>query len=151
MIEIERRFLVAESPPELPRPVVIEQAYLATGVASVRVRRAGDRYLLTIKAGQGMVRHEIERELDEEEFVVLWGLGTELRIAKRRFLIALDHGLVAEYDEFEGDLSGRRLVEVEFGDVEIAQAFDPPSWFGTEVTDDPRFTNRALAQHGWPD
>ena len=151
MIEIERRFLVAETPQALPVPITIEQAYLATGAASVRVRRADARFLLTIKAGGGLVRREIERELDEEEFVALWEVGTELRIAKRRFPIELGDGLVAEYDEFDGDLAGHRLVEVEFPDVEVARRFEPPSWFGDEVTDDPRFTNRTLAGQGWPD
>lgn len=150
MIEIERRFLVAEAPPDLPVPTVIEQAYLSTGPPSVRVRRAGDRFVLTIKTGTGLVRHEIERDLDADEFAVLWEVATELRIAKRRFHVDVGDGLVAEYDEFDGHLAGHRLVEVEFPDVETSRAFVAPPWFGTEVTDDPRYTNRTIARDGWP-
>ena len=29
--------------------------------------------------------------------------------------------------------------------------FEPPSWFGTEVTDDPRWGNANLARYGRPD
>ena len=39
-----------------------------------------------------------------------------------------------------------RFVE----DEAAAAAFDPPSWFGCEVTTDSRYTNASLAADGWP-
>ena len=151
MIEIERRFLVERVPDDLPTPVRIEQAYLVTEPVSVRVRRTDRARFLTIKAGSGLSRTEIERELTDEEFDALWQQPTELRIEKRRHELALGNGHTAELDLFDGDLAGRVIVEVEFSDTDAAARFDPPDWFGTEVTDDGRYTNAALARHGWPD
>jgi len=152
MIEIERRFLVDRVPETLPAPAIVEQAYLTTGPepVSVRVRRIDERRILTIKSGRGLERIEIERDLEPAEFDALWAIATELRIAKRRHRIDLGGGHVAELDLFDGDLVGRRLVEVEFASTADADAFTPPDWFGTEVTTDPRYTNAALARQGWP-
>jgi adenylate cyclase len=150
VIEIERRFLVDALPADLPEPVVIEQAYLTTVPVSLRVRRMGDRRILTIKSGSGLERTEIERDLTQPEFDALWNEATELRIEKRRHHVPLGDGWTAELDLFDGWLAGRRLVEVEFPSVEVADAFTPPAWFGREVTTDPRFTNSSLARNGWP-
>jgi adenylate cyclase len=150
MIEIERRFLVAATPDALPTPRRIEQAYLTTEPIAVRVRRVDDQHILTIKGGSGLERLEIERDLDADEFQALWDVGTELRISKRRYRIDLADGAVAELDLYDGDLSGRSIVEVEFPSVEAAERFDPPGWFGTEVTNDVRYSNAELARSGWP-
>jgi adenylate cyclase len=154
MIERERRYLVDALPtPEadLPSPQRIVQGYLTTGRVTVRVRRLDSDHILTIKTGSGRNRVEIERFLAAEEFDALWSEATELRIEKRRHRIALDGGLVAELDLFDGVLAGRRIVEVEFADDASADAFTAPCWFGREVTDDNRYTNSSLAKHGWPD
>ena len=151
MIERERRFLVASLPEPLPEPNRIEQAYVSTGPASVRVRRSDDRRILTIKTGSGRNRHEIERDLDQDEFDAIWAAATELRIAKRRHRIDIGNGLTAELDLYDGSLAGRRLVEVEFDSDDAADDFEPPDWFGDEVTEDNRYTNSSLARFGWPD
>jgi len=151
MIERERRFLVVNVPTDLPHPFRIVQGYLVTQPAAVRVRRRDDDYFLTIKTGSGMARTEIERRLEADEFEALWAVAAALRIEKRRYVIALPNGDAAELDLFDGELAGRRIVEVEFGDDADAAAFVPPDWFGREVTDDGRYTNTALATNGWPD
>lgn len=150
MIEIERRFLVATTPDVLPVPMQIEQAYVTTEPIAVRVRRLDDHHILTIKGGSGLERLEIERDLAAAEFDALWGIATELRIAKRRHRIDLGDGYIAELDLYDGELSGRSIVEVEFPDVETAGAFSPPDWFGREVTLDKRYSNAELARNGWP-
>ena len=151
MNETERRFLVGELPEDLPEPAKIEQAYLTVEPVAVRVRRTGDRRILTIKAGSGLTRTEIERDLDDDEFDSLGALGDALRLTKRRHRIELDDDHTAELDLFDGALAGRRLVEVEFADEAAADRFDPPSWFGREVTTDTRYNNASLATSGWPD
>lgn len=151
MIERERRYLVAELPGALPEPQRIRQAYLTTAPVAVRVRRLDEQLVLTIKSGSGRNRLEIERDLSADEFDALWAAATELRIEKRRHRVELPGGLVAELDLFDGDLAGRRLVEVEFDDDATADSFAAPAWFGREVTDDPRYTNSSLAANGWPD
>lgn len=151
MIERERRFLVRSIPDVLPTPHYIAQGYLSTRPASIRVRRQDGLHTLTIKTGSGLARTEIERRLDPDEFEALWGITNELQIDKRRYRIDLYGGHVAELDLFDGDLTGRRIVEVEFDSDEAAGAFDPPEWFGREVTDDGRYSNASLAAGGWPD
>lgn len=156
MIERERRFLVAVLPTELPEPHHIVQGYLMTQPAAVRVRHQDDTYTLTIKTasgktGSGLARIEIERQLEADEFDALWAVVDELRIEKRRHVIPLASGDIAELDLFDGQLAGRQIVEVEFNDDDSAAAFVPPVWFGREITDDGRYTNAALATSGWPD
>ena len=151
MIERERRFLVESLPEPLPEPNRIEQAYVSTGPASVRVRRIDDKHILTVKTGSGRNRHEIERDLTQEEFEAIWDAATELRVAKRRHRVDLGHGLTAELDLYDGSLAGHQLVEVEFDDDDAADDFEPPGWFGREVTEDNRYTNSSLARYGWPE
>lgn len=150
MIERERRFLVGDVPDRLPDGSHIVQGYLMTSPAAVRVRRRDDAYSLTVKTGTGLARTEIERSITSDEFDALWDVATDLRIEKHRHLLPLPDGLVAELDVFTGPLAGRRLVEVEFDTADAAAAFEPPAWFGREVTDDGRYTNAALARSGWP-
>lgn len=150
MIERERRFLVDELPADLGESSRIVQGYLMTSPAAIRVRRRDERCTLTIKTGHGLARNEVERDLSAAEFDALWAVADDLRIEKRRHLVPLGDGATAELDLFDGPLAGRRLVEVEFESDDDAAAFTPPAWFGREVTDDPRFTNAALARDGWP-
>jgi CYTH domain-containing protein len=42
------------------------------------------------------------------------------------------------------------VAEVEFDTEEAADTFEPPAWFGREVTDDARFKNQRLASEGAP-
>lgn len=150
MIERERRFLVDHLPVDLPAASQIDQGYLMTNPAAVRVRREHGAFTLTIKTGSGLVRTEIERSIDADEFEALWAVATELRITKRRHRVPLDDCHVAELDLFDGHLAGHRIVEVEFETDDAARSFEPPGWFGPEVTDDGRYTNASLARNGWP-
>jgi CYTH domain-containing protein len=151
--EIERKFLVAEPPADLERhpSEPLRQGYVALdGGVEVRVRRKGDRHLLTIKSGSGRVRVEEELEIDERRFDALWKLTDGRRIAKTRHRVPLGGGLTAEVDVYEGELAGLVVAEVEFDSAEDADAFAAPQWLGREVTDDPRYGNRALAVDGRP-
>ena len=56
-----------------------------------------------------------------------------------------------ELDVFSGAHDGLVLAEVEFESTEALEAFEPPEWFGPEVTDDGRYTNAGLALDGLPD
>ncbi len=150
-MEVERKFLV-NVPPSLDTTDAdeIEQGYLAIGSdAEVRVRRKGDRLLLTAKRGSGLSREEAEVELDRESFDELWRLTGGARLKKRRHV--LPHGdLKIELDVYGGDLEGLIVAEIEFRSEEEAKAFDPPGWFGEEVTGDHRFLNETLATAGAP-
>ena len=41
-------------------------------------------------------------------------------------------------------------VEVEFDSMQVADAFEPPAWFGREVTGVAAWTNASLARNGLP-
>ena len=84
--EIERKFLVDEVPEDLDidSREEIAQGYLATGDHQVRLRRQGDRPLLTAKRGHGLVRDEVEVPLEEESFERLWPLTEGRRLKKER-------------------------------------------------------------------
>lgn len=150
-MEVERKFLVRE-PPDLDgtESDEIEQGYLAIGSeGEVRVRRKGDRLVLTAKRGSGLSRDEAEVELDRADFEKLWPLTEGRRLHKRRYV--LPHGdLKIELDVYGGDLDGLRVAEIEFPSEEEAKAFEPPDWLGEDVTGDPRYLNETLARQGAP-
>lgn len=152
--EIERKFLVTGLPEDLDRhpSEPIDQGYL-TGTGEdpeIRLRRRGEKTVLTIKAGSGRTRQEEEIDLDGERFARLWPLTQGRQLRKRRHRIPLDGDLTAELDVYRDALDGLEVVEVEFPSERDADAFTAPSWFGEEVTNDRRFSNRELAEHGRP-
>ncbi len=148
-MEVERKFVVPD-PPDLEGTDAdeIEQGYLAIGAdGEVRVRRKGDRLLLTAKRGEGLSRHEAEIELDRKAFDELWPLTEGRRLHKRRHVIPHDD-LKIEVDVYAGDLEGLVVAEIEFPSEEEARAFEPPEWLGQEVTGDHRYLNETLATEG---
>jgi CYTH domain-containing protein len=146
--EIERKFLVAEMPPNLAEFAHrdIEQGYLAIAAdgVQVRLRKAGEKHTLTFKRGRANAREEREVEISPGQFAVLWP-GTEgKRLAKTRYDVPLgDH--TVEIDIYSGRHSGLIVAEVEFEDEQTASAFEPPSWLGADVTHDARYSNQLLA------
>lgn len=127
------------------------QGYLAVDrQAEVRLRKAGDRTLLTVKRGQGESRQEVEVDFDRWAFDDLWPLTEGSRVSKVRHRIDLDGGLVAEVDVYAGELDGTTVVEVEFESEGQAAGFNPPDWFGRELTGDPAWANQNLALTGKP-
>ena len=150
-MEIERKFLVPDPPPlEGTRSDPVEQGYLSLGPeGEVRLRRRGNALLLTVKRGAGLVRDEQEVELSPEQFEALWPLTEGRRLRKRRHLVEHD-GHEVELDVYEGELDSLAVAEVEFSDEAKAESFQPPPWFGEEVTGDHEYKNESLAVHGLP-
>ena len=153
-MEIERKFVLERLPDGLERHphAHIEQGYVAIDAngTELRVRRKADKRLMTVKAGAGLRRTEVERELDAEAFDALWPLTDGRRVVKTRYDVPLDGGLTAEVDVYDGALDGLLTAEVEFPDEAASEAFAPPGWLGREVTGDSRYANRALAVSGLP-
>ena len=116
----------------------------------MRLRRAGERLLLTAKRGGGLAREEAEVALSGEQFERLWPATIGRRVEKTRYEIPTVDELVIELDVYEGSLAGLRVAEVEFPDIESAGRFSAPPWFGREVTDDDAYKNRRLATDGMP-
>ncbi|MEN3283839.1 MAG: adenylate cyclase [Solirubrobacteraceae bacterium] len=153
-IEIERKFLVPETPAELDRhpSTAIEQGYLAIADdgTEVRVRRRDGSATLTVKGAGARSRVEEELEIDEERFERLWPLTEGGRIEKTRYEIPTDDGLTIELDVYAGALAGLVVAEIEFDSEDAADAFSAPDWLGREVTDDARYKNQRLASEGAP-
>ena len=151
-MEIERQFLV-DIIPALPDTFdSILQGYVSLfpeiRIRSVRPMEGLEKFYLTVKRGEGLVRDEWETEISSREFshlVECLEKGTWF-IEKRRYRLPLSDGHVAEYHRHSGHLKGFDYVEVEFDSKEEAEAFEPPYWFGREVTEDPRFSYGKLAR-----
>ena len=150
-MEIERKYLVRELPADIDcyPHTEIEQGYLCTS-PTLRVRRMGDAYILTVKEKVRGVTSAIMNR--EEEFTLSADRYEWLRakcdgnlVGKTRYRIPLAGGLTAELDLFHGAHEGLHVVEVEFPSVEAADAFVPPAWFGEDVSADPHYRNSYLA------
>ena len=152
-IEIERKFLVARLPAALAKlsGSAIRQGYIivAEDGVELRIRQKGSRFFQTIKAGEGLSRTEIEIELSHDQFQRLWPYTDGRRVSKTRYALPIGNH-TAELDRFDGDLAGLLLVEVEFSSVQASRQFEPPDWFGADVTENCRYKNRQLAVFGIP-
>ncbi|MDR1912982.1 MAG: CYTH domain-containing protein [Clostridiales bacterium] len=144
-IEIERKFLLHKIPFNLDNytQLEIEQAYVSVD-PTIRLRRIGREFFLTVKQGLALVRTEVEFPITEQQYRHLWGKIETNVIRKTRILVPLDL-LTAELDIYHGSLDGLMTVEVEFKSLEDALAFIPPNWFGEDVSQDPKYTNSMLA------
>lgn len=160
--EIERKYLVA-APPDLSAPPIagatavdIEQTYLHTaderpGSRRVRSWREGGRtrYLRTVKSpAVDGVRAEDEDEITPEEYAGLLAEADPERVPIRKTRYRFRHGgRLWELDHIVAPVE-LWLLEVEFPSVEAFRApIELPPGLGDarDVTDDPAYTNAALA------
>jgi CYTH domain-containing protein len=148
-VEIERKFLVETlTGVQLDRGVEIRQGYLAEeGDVEVRVRIADGAATLTVKAGDGLRRVEVECPLEADEAEALWLHTAGRRLEKRRHRVPVGD-VVAEVDVYGGAHDGLLVAEVEFPTEDAAAAFEAPDWFGEEVTGRPQWKNANLARRG---
>ncbi|MCR5824201.1 MAG: CYTH domain-containing protein [Lachnospiraceae bacterium] len=156
-MEIERKYLIEELPDLTEAFDIwkIEQAYLADK-PTLRIRKKNDEYIMTYKnkkrsdetgaVTSAAVNEEIEIPIPESiyEHLLLKKIGHTVK--KTRYLFRLDDEHRIELDVFEGRLKGLVMAEVEFKDVADANDFKPPAWFGKEVSDDKRYTNKSLSK-----
>ena len=144
-MEIERKFLIGRLPDQLEKYPFseIEQAYL-NDKPVIRIRKSGDRYILTVK-GEGVLAHEeYELPLSEDSFLHLMAKADGRIIRKTRYKIPYGNYTI-ELDLFHGDFEGLQLAEVEFPSIEEAESFTPPDWFTKDVTYDPAYRNAVMA------
>ncbi len=152
-LEVERAFVAARIPPVavLGSGVRLRQGYLASqDDTEVRIRLTTTSASLTVKVGSGLTRTEIEVDLPFADGEVLWSNTAGRRLDKARHRVVLPSGETAEVDVYAGELAGLCRIEVEFTLEAAAAAFEPPDWFGREVTGDPGWRNASLARHGRP-
>lgn len=152
--EIERKYLLHALPPRVAdaSSVEIDQGYLPGTRINERIRRAvgpdGAHFYRTLKAGSGLSRIEIEEETDAAFFDAVWPLTSGARIHKRRYTVHEGaRGDEWVVDEFL-DRAGLFLAEIELERED--QLVSLPAWLAAvlerEVTDEPAYTNHALAR-----
>ena len=151
-MEIERKYLVSSLPENLDScpHEEIEQGYLCTS-PTLRIRRMGDSFILTVKekvrsATSAIVNREEEFAMSPDSYARLKNKCDGSMVEKTRYRIPVGD-YTAELDIFHGRHEGLLLVEVEFPSVDAADAFVPPTWFGQDVSEDPRYRNSYLAHN----
>ena len=156
MLEIERKFLIEAEADEWRAQAVrsfpIVQGYFQRGGdASVRVRITGNTANLNIKGPGGLGRAEYTYDIpvqDAEELMSSF-CGTRI-VAKTRYIVPAENGLVWEIDEYHGRHAGHFTAELELPAEDTP--YNRPKWLGREVTGIPQYFNAALAESGkWPE
>lgn len=149
-VEIERKFLLDRLPVIPARAAVlhIEQGYLKDHGGRIRRTVHADgshRYEHALKSGHGLVRREIEKAITADEFHRLWPLTNGRRVQKIRYLLDDPNGGVWAIDQL--DQVDLVLAEIELPAIDTPYVIPP--WLKPrivrEVTDDPHFTNAAIA------
>ncbi len=151
-MEIERKYLVRQLPQKLEQYefLDIEQGYLNEKPV-MRIRRMNEEYRFTYKSkengqsGQPVcVSQEVELPLTAEAYEHLKKKTDGILIEKTRYRIPYDTHVI-ELDIFHGMYEGMIVAEVEFSSVEEAETFEPPDWFGQNVSGDIHYSNAWLA------
>ena len=150
--EIEKKYLVnifPEISDNIIRNEIMQGYVFITDSMELRLRKKSDKYFQTIKTGEGLNRGEFEVELSANQFDVLWPLTENKRVEKTRYEINYS-GFLVELDVYKGILGGLMTAEVEFNSEDEIQNFNPPDWFGEDITLDKRYKNKSLALNGRP-
>lgn len=147
-MEIERKFLVKKA--GAPWRALassashIQQGYIESHGATVRVRRCDDKSFLTIKgpSADGIGRYEFEKEITLDEATNLMTLCRGGVIDKTRYRVPMSDGHCFEVDEFHGDNEGLIVAEVELGAND--EPFEKPDFLAEEVTGIKKYYNSHL-------
>ncbi|MGN0393999.1 MAG: CYTH domain-containing protein [Coprococcus sp.] len=157
-MEIEKKYLIQDIPFDLKsyNAFKLEQGYISVQPV-IRIRKADDKYILTVKSKGLMERQEYELPLSENEYMSLMNKVDGNLVSKTRYIIPLtdtdgtcgdveiDKELNIELDVFAGDFEGLIYAEVEFPSGQLAEQFVPPKWFFKDVTFDSRYHNSSLS------
>ncbi len=147
MVEIERRWLVDGWPQLTPAAVLhMEQGYFSIRPA-IRIREealqgGNTAYVLCFKGGAGLVREEIEVEVDRDRYVRLRAMLGKPMIQKEQRRYLLPGGLTLEVNAVDPQLdTGFFYAEVEFPSEAAALTWTPPEelhvYLSHEVTGQP--------------
>lgn len=148
--EVERKFLFATIPPNATFRADITDHYITN--TTLRLRRMQTEHDVTFKLAQKLRAHPHDARvilhtnfyLSEAEYVFLVATLPSHRLEKKR--LALHGGTMPiAIDQFQGQLAGLVIAEVDFGPHGDPSSFVMPSFALAEVTDDERFTGGRLA------
>ncbi|MUT65749.1 CYTH domain-containing protein [Paenibacillus sp. NEAU-GSW1] len=153
-LEIERKFLLTQPLETVAGHFTkkseqrIEQTYLALDTnQELRVRRITDlstgevEYTHTFKKGNGLSREEIEYSISEGIYTQVMDAFGAIPLTKDRITAQWD-GTTIEIDIY--DQIQLTVVEVEFESEEQAHAFVAPEWFGPDISDERKYSNKTV-------
>ena len=152
-MEIERKWLfdINKVPTELSNTIThYKQAYLSVE-PEVRIRSKSvestiydkcseTTYALCIKGNGKLSRHEIQKGITKDEFEELKEIGnidSKMFIKKYYYTIPIGENFILTVGVVDkGTETEFCYGEIEFSSEEEALKFNPPEWFGKEVTND---------------
>ena len=144
--EIEHKYLVIndEFRKMAFKVLKIKQGYLNRSPdRTVRIRTVDDKGFLTVKGrNKGDKRLEFEYEIPYSDAMHIFQLAEPGVIIKNRYLVKYD-SLIWEVDEFQGQLKGVVVAEVEL--PESGMDYSKPPFVGEEITGNPRYYNSILS------
>lgn len=156
-LEIERKFLLEPIRVECFLKIngfsyevlEIEQFYIERKGKLGRIRKVNDKYYLTLKKGEGLVREEYESEIEQSVFENILAKDKPVgSLNKLRYKVPID-SYEYEVDEFKGNLNGLVMLEVEFDSEAEARSFKLNEKFKklvlAEVTGKVAFLNETIA------
>ncbi len=155
-IEIENKYLISKNRGkqflkslQKCQKKSIEQAYIKyTKNGIKRVRKIDDRYILTVKKGDGRIREEFEEDISEKRYKKLLKKRIGYLIKKDRYIFLLD-GAKYELDIFKNRFKKLSFLEIEFEDKDKMLSFQLPKILQDliikDVSDNPNYTNATLA------
>lgn len=132
----------------------IEQIYTNISHASeTRIRKIDDKYFLTTKLGDGLVRDEKEEKISQKIYTSLKKKALGSCIYKTRYSFKLQN-LPTCIDVYLQDLQGLCVLEIEFFDQKSADEYVLPNFLlqyvKQELTGKKRFKNSSLCLYGSP-
>lgn len=148
--EVERKFLLAAIPSGTIFHADITDHYIPN--TTLRLRRMQTEHEVTFKLGQKLrVQPDDTRVIlhtnfyiSESEYVLLASTLPSHQLEKRRHW--LHEGTIPmAIDQFQGQLEGLVIAEIDFGPNGDPTSLAVPSFALAEVTDDERFTGASLA------
>ncbi len=146
--EIERKWLIDEFKDYiLAQPVpkqLIKQGYVMVEPESqLRVRLADCKTHICLKYTDNLIRDEYEYEIPLKDGLEILK-RCDWKLEKiRRTLNSFPDDTVHVADYYP---NGLMFVEVEFKSIEDAEAFEPPFFFGKEITGNREYSNITLAK-----
>lgn len=154
LVERERRFLLQQLPPDLDQSqfTMIEDVYITGTRLRLRKMTLPDGTVSALKFGHKFAAQDQQPYetmmtnfyLDDAEYALLAQLPGR-RLVKKRFKYAW-HGRIFGIDQFQNELEGLILAEIEALTNEALTAVPIPDFAVREVTNDPAFTGGELAR-----
>lgn len=145
----QRRFLVNDVPPLPPRCSKVVIGHLAIDrPVTVWIEDAGpENRMLIVAPHTDPLGHDLKVRLDDDAFDAAWPSSSGRRVHKTRYVLEAS-GHVVQLCVFSKELQGLMVVTANFESVDAARSFEPPDWFGREISDDRRYLDVLLATEG---